>query len=176
MTNEKVKHYCCEEGCNTIKYGKRNNIQRYKCKVCGKVFSENHKNFKYERNTRRILSLLLNMLENNFFNEKDLEKALQPNNKYYKLIKKIQFNTNFIKFADEESFQITCYKPKLLICQDDKNITFIQIPEYNNPNKNNETEYKREIRIIDDSTQQNLVSNNPNIIRLLTNNDTEKNI
>lgn len=177
----------CE--CETIKYGTRNNIQRYRCKNKNKphvFYDPNVERLEYQRNTKRILSLLLNMLENNFFNSNDLEEALNPKKNFYKFARKIYFNTKYLNNKNKEKFEIKCSNPKLLICQDNQSITFIQIPpcdfnklnnqieheNYLNPlNKKNEIT-KREINIIDDSALNGInlkYSCNNNIVPYMKN-------
>ncbi len=145
-----------------IKYGSRNNKQRYRCKSCKHTFYEpDTMDYKYTRNTKRILSLLFNILENDFFNANDLETALHPTEKYYKLARKVQFNTKCIEEqSNKKDIRISCYNAKLLICQDDKNITFIQIPAYN---RQNSPENERKITIYDQkmNAEYNKKWNNP---------------
>ncbi len=133
-----------------IKFGKSEGAQRYYCRKCGQTFSDNTKENSYERNTRKVVALLLNMLENDFFNQKDLKEAIKLTDKYYEGIRKINFIT---KYADKEgNFDITCYNPKLLICEDDKNISFIQIA----PAKFSKDNQERHICIKDQKGQENL--------------------
>lgn len=141
MNKENKNKLICPkcDSTNIIKHGKRGNVQRYRCKKCNYTFNDPLcNNNKYQRNTKRILSLLFNILEHDFFGENDLENALHPTNKYYKYARKVEFNTRYVKdFKNKKNLEIGCYKAKLLICQDDENITFIQIPPYVPP-KNKE--------------------------------------
>ncbi len=131
----------------TIKYGTRNGKQRYRCRHCSCTFyNPELQEYKYTRNTKRILSLLFNMLDKDFFGAEDLEQALHPTEKYYKQAKKIQFNTKVLEFKTKKEVKIGCYKAKLLICQDDKSITFIPIPPYT---CSDSEEYGRKIIIYD---------------------------
>lgn len=133
MENENEKIICPFCGSTNVKKnGTQRNKQRYLCKDENKTFYDpNIKEYKYQRNTRRILSLLYNILENDFFGEDDLENALHVKNEYYKYARKIQFNTWYVKhYKNKRDLDISCYKAKLLICQDDKNITFIPIPAF----------------------------------------------
>lgn len=159
--------YCDSE---SIKYGKRYEIQRYRCKNKHKqhvFYDPSFTKQTYQRNSKRILSLLLNLLDNDFFNEIDLEKALNPNDKYYKYAREIKFDTRYNKNANITHFDINCYNPKLLICQDDKNITFIKIPPFEQEkiNKNELEIVQRIIKIIDCETYGNIIVNgNKNIV------------
>ncbi len=159
--------YCDSE---SIKYGKRYEIQRYRCKNKHKqhvFYDPSFTKQTYQRNSKRILSLLLNMLDNDFFNENDLEKALNPNDKYYKYARETKFDTRYNKNVNIPQFDINCYNPKLLICQDDKNITFIKIPpfdheklEISEPENNSRT-----IKIIDNRAYGNMSTiGNKNIV------------
>lgn len=137
-----------------IKFGKYKGVQRYLCKNCGHTFSDNSSDVFYKRNTRKVLALLLNMLENNFFEKRDLDEAIKLTDKYYEGIRKIRFIT---KYTDKEGdFSIGCFNPKLLICEDDKNISFIQIP----PAKFGEDKKTRNITIMDQEGQGNMITKN----------------
>lgn len=122
----------CMKETTVIKHGKRNGIQRYKCKGCGKTFNDpSIKKIKYERNTKRVLTLLLNLLENNFFCEEYLDKAIQLTDKTKELAVKVKFNTHFAQeYENKPTCKIGCSNPKLLICQDENSITFIQMPSF----------------------------------------------
>jgi len=133
-TDKKLYMNCpkCLHNTQVIKHGTRKGVQRYLCKRCNKTFNEpTHTKIKYERNVKRVLSLLLNLLENNFFNEKDLSNALQATDKTKELSVKVVFNNHFAEENKNKlTCQISCSNPKLLICQDEKDITFIQLPTF----------------------------------------------
>lgn len=113
-----------------IKHGKQNSKQRYFCKSCNKTFTQITTQ-KYQRNTRRILSFLYNLLEHNFYNQTDLEKAFDLVEPYYKIARKIQFNTYYLKeYSKSRDFNVGCHNPKLLICMDEKEVTFIPLPDF----------------------------------------------
>ncbi len=77
-------------------------------------------------------------------------------NEYYKYARKIQFNTWYVKhYKNKRDLDIGCYKAKLLICQDDEQITFIPIPAFV-PRKNS-GDY-RIIRIRDNSDAMKALS------------------
>jgi len=190
IINENPKCPIC--GCEAIKYGKRNNMQRYRCKnkhTQHVFYDPTIEKQEYQRNSKRILSLLFNMLENNFFDENDLEKALKPTDKFYKSARKVYFNTKYDKNKNIQNFEIECYNPKLLICQDRQSITFIKIPPYDfekfrnqlkpenylnveEDEENNIT--KREIKIIDNFEKSNLnlkYSCNENLVPYIKDNE-----
>lgn len=119
--------YC--NGENFKKNGIRGGIQRYRCKKDGCEKSFSFKNtLKYEPHERAVLSFLLNVLENDFYDEASLKKALKPNKNYHKLIKMLSFDTRFADMIYDKTLQIRCYQPRLLICSDERNITFVKIP------------------------------------------------
>lgn len=148
----------CLKSTHVIKHGTRKGMQRYLCKNCNKTFNDPQmQKTKYERNTKRVLSLLLNLLENNFFGEEYLEKALQMTDKTQELSVKVQFNSHFAKeYKNCLTSIIGCQNPKLLICQDEKAITFIQLPFFEknscilSPKDRIEGTSSRTIKIIDD--------------------------
>lgn len=130
--NESIVCPTCLKSTHVIKYATRKGVQRYLCKNCNKTFNDPKKQKeRYKRNTKRVLSLLLNLLENNFFCEEYLEKALQMTDKTQELSVKVQFNSHFAKeYKNCLTSIIGCKNPKLLICQDEKAITFIQLPSF----------------------------------------------
>ena len=168
----KPKKECCEIDTNIKRNGTQpNGTQRYICKVCGRSFSEERSNKKYKRSTDRILSLLLNILENDFFNENDLEEALDKMHPV-KTVKKVVFNTEYLNKKDMRNFTINCFNPKLLICQDDRNITFIQIPSYNKNqidiSASEQKDYEeRIININDNIAYKNLIKQSNKIVPLI---------
>lgn len=65
--------------CNSkkvIKHGFQSGKQRYRCKECQKVFCETSVGTTYSRSEKRLLSMLLNMLENDFYGKADLQEVL----------------------------------------------------------------------------------------------------
>ena len=119
----------CQCGSTNIKKnGKHNGRQRYLCKDCGKTFYYPHE-YKYQHNTKRILSLLYKMLYNDLFKAEDLEEALYDTRPYYQYACNTLFCKKYLERSkNKRNLKIECYKPKLLICKDDKYITFIPIP------------------------------------------------
>lgn len=120
--------YCHADESYLIKFGKQKGLQRYRCKNCGKTFV-NSGNIKYERRTRSVVSLLLNLLKNDFFNKNKLDEAIAISTNFSENVKKIKFDTSYS--TKQGNFDINCFNPKLLICEDDKNIIFIKVPTGN---------------------------------------------
>ena len=163
MEEEIIKCPYCN-GDNYKKNGTREGVQRYYCKNCDKAFSIKN-TIKFEPHERAVLSFLLNILENDFYNETDLKSALKPNKNYHKLIRKISFDTRFVDEMGDK-LDITCYQPKLLICSDDRDIHFIKIPpaEFRKNAKEDRNRFRR-IEIIDSvSNRARRVGDNKNFI------------
>lgn len=154
--------YCHADESYLIKFGKQKGLQRYRCKNCDKTFVVSG-NIKYERRTRSVVSLLLNLLKNDFFDKNKLDEAIELSVDFSDKVKKIKFDTSHsAKLGD---FNISCFNPKLLICEDDKNITFIKIPSGNlkpdsyhewGADDNKDDTSKRTIIITDTLEQENL--------------------
>ena len=150
--------------CNSkkvIKHGFQSGKQRYRCKECQKVFCETSVGTTYSRSEKRLLSMLLNMLENDFYGKADLQEVLNMTKKYRNGIGKIRFKTKAVKYDNnkEKDLTLTCYNPKLLICSDDQNITFYQIPSGNlsdNASINDKSKRQRQIKIIDNVELKNI--------------------
>lgn len=150
--------------CNSkkvIKHGFQSGKQRYRCKDCKKVFCETSTGLSYSRSEKRLLSMLLNMLENDFYGKADLQEVLNMSKKYRNGIGKIRFKTKAVKYDNnkEKDLTLTCYNPKLLICSDDQNITFYQIPSGNlsdNASINDKSKRQRQIKIIDNVELKNI--------------------
>ncbi len=165
MKSNDIKCIICGE--DTIKYGVRNGRQRYRCKSCHKTFYDPAtRRQKYQHNTDRVLSLLFNLLENNFYEQGSFDEAIQLTEKYHEYAINAQYNAKYIKeFKNRKELDIGCYKAKLLVCQDEKNIIFIPIPSYE-PRENNQ--YKRTITIHDcqvNSTSYSFQKHNKPIIK-----------
>ena len=151
--------------CNSkkvIKHGFQSGKQRYRCKDCKKVFCETSTGLSYSRSEKRLLSMLLNMLENDFYGKADLQEVLKLSKKYHNGIGKIRFNTKSVNqdHMKDTALTINCYNPKLLICSDDKNITFYQIPAGNlsdDASISDKSRSQRLINIIDNVALKNIV-------------------
>lgn len=101
------------------------------------------------------------MLENDFYGKADLQEVMNMSKKYHNGIGKIRFNTKAVKYDNnkEQDLTLTCYNPKLLICSDDKNITFYQIPSGNlsdDASINDKSKRQRQIKIIDNVELKNI--------------------
>ncbi len=150
--------------CNSkkvIKHGFQSGKQRYRCKECKKVFCETSVGTTYSRSEKRLLSMFLNMLENDFYGKSDLQEVLNLSKKYHNGIGKIRFNTQSVKYENikDTGLTLTCYNPKLLICSDDKSITFYKIPSGNlsdNASIRDDSKRQRQIKIIDSVELKNI--------------------
>ena len=72
--------------CNSkkvIKHGFQSGKQRYRCKDCKKVFCETSTGLSYSRSEKRLLSMLLNMLENDFYEQPGLSDDYDEDNLYW---------------------------------------------------------------------------------------------
>lgn len=179
-----MKKTKCNEVCvycgsdNVIFYGKQNNKQRYKCKDCGTIFTENPE-FTCERSPKRAMTVLLNLLNNHSYNAKDLSKAFNKmkNDDICKNVNKIRIDTKYVtkKYESSIPFTIDCYNPRLLICADDDVITFYPLPaaiynkNINNANNNDDSIYDEFGYIIPNSSTN--IKSNQNC-RKITINDT----
>ena len=150
--------------CNSkkvIKHGFQSGKQRYRCKECKKVFCETSVGTTYSRSEKRLLSMFLNMLENDFYGKSDLQEVLNLSKKDKNGIGKIRFNTQSVKYENikDTGLTLTCYNPKLLICSDDKSITFYKIPSGNlsdNASIRDDSKRQRQIKIIDSVELKNI--------------------
>lgn len=106
-------------------------IQRFKCKKCGKTFSK-HK-VTYTKAEKRLLSFLLNFLENDLGNL-DIKDFLRKSKEYRSdtsniVIKECKrTKTTEIK-SDWTIFNASCKKPRLVICEDEGKITLVKVPK-----------------------------------------------
>ena len=105
--------------------------------------------------------MFLNMLENDFYGKSDLQEVLNLSKKYHNGIGKIRFNTQSVKYENikDTGLTLTCYNPKLLICSDDKSITFYKIPSGNlsdNASIRDDSKRQRQIKIIDSVELKNI--------------------
>lgn len=120
---EKNNILCPKCGHNeVIKYGKsRDNIQRYKCKKCDKTFMEIKKRVNYSSKEKAFLSMLLNFLDSDCeaISIKDVIENIDESN-----INTRDFN---LITRTEEQNRISCYAPKLLICQEFNKVTIYKI-------------------------------------------------
>lgn len=145
-------------GNNVIFYGKQNNgKQRYKCKDCNTLFTDDLM-FTCERSPKRAMTVLLNLLNNHEYDAKSLSKAFNKVKDSDKVndVNKIRIDTQYVKNESSDYFTVNCYNPKLLICADDKAITFYPLPTYVNKNSKNKS---RKIIINDSDFYNGLISN-----------------
>lgn len=111
-------------------------IQRYKCKKCKKTISEHSTT--YTINEKRLLSFLVNFLENDL-RKADLKKSevksLLSKSKTYKpgisdiKIKPCRKPECFDFRSQGITIPIPYSKPKLIICEDAGNIKLVKIPQ-----------------------------------------------
>lgn len=146
---EKQKTSCIHRNpLNAIKYGFQNNKQKYKCRECGKFFLENKKE-SYSRTQKKYLSMLYYFLKAQEDKEITIEEAIKnlddnfPEISKFRLIQKVQ----------SDSKKINCYNPRLLICEDDKNITIYRFA----PRKLDENENSQTYSIVDSDDQKNII-------------------
>ena len=106
---------------NTILYGKRNGKQRYKCKKCYSIFTENQM-FGCGRSVKRAISILLNLVQEiDTFRAIKLKNTFKERNcKNIELINNMVFCSSFLNTDDyyKPNFAIDCSNPVLLICVD----------------------------------------------------------
>ena len=101
----------CHSIKSVIKHGKRNGIQRYKCKSCKCVFPEKRKRAKYFASEKTLLALLLSLINSKKGNIiKDSLKNVPD------FLNKIE-NYNFKERQSTNNNLIFCSNPRLLICE-----------------------------------------------------------
>ena len=141
-----MKKSKCEKVCeicgNLMNFnGKdKNGIQKYKCPKCGYSCQEIAK-FTSGRRAHRLLSLLFNIMKNDFYGEKELgkmfNKAMEdPNPLRLKNIYYRRLYRNLLKAdakTEKKGFMLNCNNPKLLIClNDNDDIVFYELPNIKN--------------------------------------------
>lgn len=104
---------------------------RYICKKCRKTFSE-HK-ISYTRTEKRLLSLLINFLENDLKNL-DIKDFLEKSKEYRAGMSDVSIEEcKKTKSLDIRSryniFTASCKKPRLIICEDEGKITLVKVPK-----------------------------------------------
>lgn len=138
---ENVKCPHCSSD-STIKYGKQNNIQRYRCKECNKCFQIEKRRIYYTNTEKKYLSMLINFLRNESNEEIKIKEAITNIDGVLPELEKVRFK----QLTTQNGALIFCYNPKLLICENNYNITLYRFPQKNT----NDTNTKRyDIRIID---------------------------
>lgn len=114
---------------NYRRNGKRKDgEQRYFCKNCKKTYSK-HKTT-YNRTEQRLLSMLINFLENDF-DSLDLKGHLEKSKKYIPGISKIELSTyrETKPYGCRTEYEVKCRNPRLLICGNKTGINVIKIPK-----------------------------------------------
>lgn len=127
---------------NIIKFGKsKDNNQRYRCKVCKKTFVETRKRTKYTSKEKAFLSMLKNFLS------LDDEFAVSIREAIENISEKDTITNNFklLQKSVNNSNEIHCYNPRLIICED-----FNEILIYRLPKRPLRLKKPRTIKIIDD--------------------------
>lgn len=119
---------------NFIKNGKQKGVQRYKCQNCNRTFSENSANNKFTKTEKRLLSMLLLFLRNEYIEGQTLSDLLKNSKAYLPRTNKIGLTER--KWSGNT---ITCCNPRLVICEDGDEITFIKIPNSLTTDTKNET-------------------------------------
>jgi len=139
--NEKDKCFCKHDDKQLVKkYGyTKNGVQRYYCKKCGKTFLERKKKYGYSRLEKRFLSMLINFMQADRSGTITLGDALANIDIENPQISKFRF----IQRIPEDSEAVFCYKPRILICEENNDIIIYRF-EDREPNRNS-----RSIKIID---------------------------
>jgi len=84
----------------------------------------------YTKAEKRLLSMLINFLENDLDNF-DVKKLLEKSKEYKPGISNItieECKTEKYEFYDGYSYTLPCEKPRLIICEDISGIKLIKIP------------------------------------------------
>lgn len=123
MSKEKVTAICpiCNEAKNVIKKGKRNNIQRFYCKKCKKVFQQTYKQIKYSTNEKTLLAVLVSILQA----PKGARISETLGN-----VERILKNINDYRIIEHELpsiREIKCLNPRLLICENNTTISLYKL-------------------------------------------------
>ena len=143
MNKEKSVSICpkCQKIDKVIKYGKRNNIQRYKCNRCKHVFPETKKRIKYSANEKTLLALLVSLINSEKGN---LTKTALKNVSV--ILSQIE-DYRLIEKQPKKNDLIFCYKPRILICDNDNgDIVVFRIPDKEKPTN--------QINIIDEDSNK----------------------
>lgn len=139
MSKEESVSICpkCEKIDKLIKYGKRNNIQRYKCKRCNYVFPEKRKRVKYLAKEKTLLALLVSLMNSEKGN---LAKTALKN--VSDVLTQIE-NYQLVEKQSTKNDLIFCYNPRILVCDNGNgNIVIFRIPD--------REKSANQIKIIDD--------------------------
>lgn len=130
------------------KTGTQNGKQRYLCKSCGHTFNETNDGNKYSRAAYKVLKLLYNMLDKNFYGTRNIDKALTFATKNYNPheINKIKFSS--ISLDKQNDIELACMNPRLIIGIENDKLCFYQIPKFE-PTKDKK---QRTITITEDTT------------------------
>lgn len=140
MNKEKSITICpiCHRIDKVIRYGKRNNIQRYRCNRCNCVFQEKKKRVKLSANEKTLLALLVSLINSEKGN---LAKSAIKN--VYNILNEIE-DYRLVEKQCKNDKVIFCKNPCLLVCdKGDGDIIVYRIPKKESLTK--------EIKIIDDS-------------------------
>ena len=121
-TNPKICPYCESE--DTVRYGIQREKQRYKCKSCNRTFCETNNGVTYERNTKKALALIYNLLSNDFYYKTSIKDAWTALSK--QKIKNDKLKVKLISHLDKNP-KIECYNAKTIICLENDTIIFHQI-------------------------------------------------
>lgn len=118
-----------------IKYGFQNGEQKYKCKNCGKYFFKN-KREGYTLKEKKFFSMLINFIRDSSEQGIDLQEAISNINSNIDIKEISKFRLyqrtsmpKYKRMQSNYSDTISCYNPRLLICEDNKNIIMYRFPE-----------------------------------------------
>lgn len=136
-----------------IKHGTQNGAQRYKCKVCDKIFYARKARFNYTRREKRFLSMLLNFLNEKGSTKINLKEALANIDIDNPEISKFQI----IQREPSAPSAVFCFNPRLLICVEGEDIVMYRFEE-----RNFEETLSRSIKIVDENKNRYKNSNRAN--------------
>ena len=105
-------------------------LQRYKCKECNRTFCEGSNGIGYDRTTNKVLKLLYAMLDENFFNKKDLIEAVRK--AYNEKLENVEIIKKKIKinYNNPSNKEFECFTPKVLISTYNDNIILYPLSKF----------------------------------------------
>lgn len=161
MKNEEKEKAICPKcgSTRTIKYGKQNKIQKFKCKEdgCGHYFL-NRKREGYTLKEKKFFSMLINFLRDSSETGIKIQEAISNINSNIDIKEISKFRLYQMKsiFKRKRSKYdnngtLRCYNPRLLICEDHNSIVM-----YRFSNRTWEDGDHRKILIIDSDENKNV--------------------
>ena len=139
--SENFCHYCSST--EIIKHGKKDGVQRYRCKECKKTFilESDKKRHRYTSKEKAFLSMLLKFIEPINDTNRDFKSIINNLDETSPNINNITLEQKIVTGKE-----LQCFQPKILICKDDNDI---KIYRFNV----RQTRFvkRREITLIDDN-------------------------